>query len=76
MLLGLLFAVYCLSGFDVGSHLSEETRRADKAPRMMVLSLVASFLLGLAFLLAILFSMQARHLSMHTALAWTTPSTH
>ena len=61
VLLGFLFAVYSLSGTDAAVHIAEETKSADRgAPRSLIFSYCANATYGLAFVLAILFSMQAR----------------
>ena len=71
MLLGFLFAVYCLSGTDAAAHIAEETRTADwGAPRSLILSYCANATYGLAFVLAILFSMQARSSSCLCQAVW------
>lgn len=53
---------FTVTGFDACAHMSEETRGADRsAPLAIVLAIGVSAVAGLAYLLAIVFSIQVRH---------------
>ncbi|KAF8589074.1 amino acid transporter [Ramaria rubella] len=55
-LLGLLQSCYTLTGFDAAGHLSEETANAaTSTPRGMVFSVASAGVVGLVFLIALLF---------------------
>ncbi len=54
--LGLLMALYTITGFDASAHMSEETRSASRSSAMgMVMSVVVSVVFGFALLVAITF---------------------
>ncbi|KAL1917435.1 uncharacterized protein VTP21DRAFT_3828 [Calcarisporiella thermophila] len=58
-LIGVLMAQYTLTGYDASAHMTEETKRADVAgPVGMILAVLVSFLVGLFFLIGLLFSVQ------------------
>ena len=58
-LVGMLMAQFTMTGFDACAHMSEETTGADKsAPTAIVISIAASFVAGLAYVLALTFSIQ------------------
>ncbi|GAB4822974.1 hypothetical protein N2152v2_010020 [Parachlorella kessleri] len=58
-ILGLLMSQFTLTGYDASGHLSEETRNAaTTAARGIVLTVMVSFLVGLAYLISITFSIQ------------------
>ncbi|KIJ29119.1 hypothetical protein M422DRAFT_784405 [Sphaerobolus stellatus SS14] len=55
-LLGLLQSCYTLSGFDAAGHISEETANAaSSAPWGMVLAVASAGIVGLVFIIVILF---------------------
>ncbi|KAL1929758.1 hypothetical protein VTP01DRAFT_1896 [Rhizomucor pusillus] len=59
VLLGMVGAAYSQFGFEAGVTVSEETKEADvSAPLAMIMSLVASWFVGLVFLIVLLFSIQ------------------
>lgn len=69
-MLGFLFAVFTVSGYDSAAHMSEETFKADRrAARSMYVSFLVNWTLGLGLLLAILFSLQVNRLQ-----EWSAPS--
>lgn len=56
-LLGLLQSCYTLTGYDAAGHMSEETHRSDRtAPLGMVLGVGFSGLVGLVYIIPLLFS--------------------
>ena len=57
----MLMAQFTFTGFDACAHMSEETVGADKsAPQAIVISIIASFVGGLAYIFALTFSIQVR----------------
>ncbi|KAI6126824.1 amino acid transporter [Pisolithus sp. B1] len=59
VLLGFLQAVYTLEGCETAAQVAEEAERAEfLAPLAVVGSIVGSWLVGLAYMLALLFSVQ------------------
>ena len=59
VLLGFLQAVYTLEGCETAAQVAEEARRAEfLAPLAVVGSIVGSWLIGLAYMLALLFAVQ------------------
>ncbi|KAI6002111.1 hypothetical protein EDD15DRAFT_1581164 [Pisolithus albus] len=59
MLLGFPQAVYTLEGCETAAQVAEEAKRAEfLAPLAVVGSIVGSWLVGLAYVLALLFSVQ------------------
>ena len=57
VLIGTLNALYGFSGYDSGNHLSEETQDAQRAvPQGMIWSCVLTALVGVVFILTMLFS--------------------
>ncbi|GAA6055295.1 hypothetical protein JCM3770_004824 [Rhodotorula araucariae] len=57
---GILLAQYTITGFDASAHMAEETADAGRAaPRGVLISVGASALFGLFYLLSLLFSMQS-----------------
>ncbi|OBZ76216.1 Amino-acid permease BAT1 [Grifola frondosa] len=60
VLLGFLQAVYTLEGCETAAQVAEEARRPEiLAPLAVVGSIVGSWLIGLAYMLALLFSVQS-----------------
>ncbi|KAH7883050.1 amino acid transporter [Phlebopus sp. FC_14] len=60
VLLGFLQAVYTLEGCETAAQVAEEARRAEfLAPLAVIGSIVGSWLVGLAYMLALLFSVQS-----------------
>ncbi|KZT08199.1 amino acid transporter [Laetiporus sulphureus 93-53] len=60
VLLGFLQAVYTLEGCETAAQVAEEAKRAEiLAPIAVVGSIVGSWLIGLAYMLALLFSVQS-----------------
>ncbi|KAF8909728.1 amino acid transporter [Gymnopilus junonius] len=60
VLLGFLQAVYTLEGCETAAQVAEEARRAEfLAPVAVVGSIVGSWIIGLAYMLALLFSVQS-----------------
>ncbi|KAH9903180.1 amino acid transporter [Cubamyces lactineus] len=60
VLLGFLQAVYTLEGCETAAQVAEEAKRAEiLAPLAVVGSIVGSWLIGLAYMLALLFSVQS-----------------
>ncbi|KAK1234512.1 polyamine transporter tpo5, partial [Marasmius sp. AFHP31] len=60
VLLGFLQAVYTLEGSETAGQVAEEAKRAELlAPIAVVASIVGSWLIGLAYMLALLFSVQS-----------------
>ncbi|OSX57506.1 hypothetical protein POSPLADRAFT_1067868 [Postia placenta MAD-698-R-SB12] len=60
VLLGFLQAVYSLEGCETAAQVAEEAQRAEiLAPLAVVGSVVGSWLIGLAYMLALLFSVQS-----------------
>ncbi|KAK7050027.1 polyamine transporter tpo5 [Paramarasmius palmivorus] len=60
VLLGFLQAVYSLEGSETAGQVAEEAKRAEfLAPIAVVSSIVGSWLIGLAYMLALLFSVQS-----------------
>ncbi|KAH9944886.1 amino acid transporter, partial [Amylocystis lapponica] len=60
VLLGFLQAVYTLEGCETAAQVAEEARRAEiLAPLAVVGSIVGSWLIGLVYMLALLFSVQS-----------------
>lgn len=60
VLLGFLQAVYTLEGCETAAQVAEEAKRAEfLAPLAVVGSIVGSWLVGLAYMLALLFSVQS-----------------
>ncbi|KAF9554993.1 amino acid transporter [Agrocybe pediades] len=60
VLLGFLQAVYTLEGCETAAQVAEEARRAEfLAPVAVVGSIIGSWLVGLAYMLALLFSVQS-----------------
>ncbi|CAF3970296.1 unnamed protein product, partial [Rotaria sp. Silwood1] len=56
VLIGLLQAQYCLSGYDAAAHMTEETRKADVAGAWgMIGAVVVSAITGWLFLIAFFF---------------------
>ncbi|KAI0767748.1 amino acid transporter [Fomes fomentarius] len=59
VLLGFLQAVYTLEGCETAAQVAEEAKRAEfLAPLAVVGSIVGSWLIGLAYMLALLFAVQ------------------
>jgi amino acid transporter len=55
-LIGILIALYSYGGFEAGSHLAEETKKANKAaPRGIVFSIVLSFVAGFFIIVGLLY---------------------
>lgn len=70
VLLGFLQAVYTLEGCETAAQVAEEARRAELlAPLAVVGSIVGSWALGLAYMLALLFSVQSIPNVQHTSFA-------
>ncbi|CAL1710337.1 unnamed protein product [Somion occarium] len=60
VLLGFLQAVYTLEGCETAAQVAEETTRAEiLAPLAIVSSIVGSYIVGVVYLLALLFSVQS-----------------
>ncbi|GJE93136.1 amino acid transporter [Phanerochaete sordida] len=60
VLLGFLQAVYTLEGCETAAQVAEEAKRAELlAPLAVVGSIVGSWIIGLAYMLALLFSVQS-----------------
>ncbi|KAL6304632.1 amino acid transporter [Sparassis latifolia] len=60
VLLGFLQAVYTLEGCETAAQVAEEAKRAEfLAPIAVVGSILGSWLIGLAYMLALLFSVQS-----------------
>ncbi|KLO18976.1 amino acid transporter [Schizopora paradoxa] len=60
VLLGFLQAVYTLEGCETAAQVAEEAKRAEiLAPAGIVASIVGSWIIGLAYMLALLFSVQS-----------------
>lgn len=60
VLLGFLQAIYTLEGCETAAQVAEEARRAEfLAPLAVVGSIAGSWLIGLAYMLALLFSVQS-----------------
>ncbi|KZT26005.1 amino acid transporter [Neolentinus lepideus HHB14362 ss-1] len=60
VLLGFLQAVYTLEGCETAAQVAEEAKRAEfLAPLAVVFSILGSWLIGLAYMLALLFSVQS-----------------
>ncbi|PCH36924.1 hypothetical protein WOLCODRAFT_83294 [Wolfiporia cocos MD-104 SS10] len=60
VLLGFLQAVYTLEGCETAAQVAEEAKRAELlAPLAVVGSIAGSWLIGLAYMLALLFSVQS-----------------
>ncbi|KAI0318202.1 amino acid transporter [Amylostereum chailletii] len=60
VLLGFLQAVYTLEGCETAAQVAEEAKRAEVlAPLAVVGSIVGSWLIGLVYMLALLFSVQS-----------------
>ncbi|KAF9477649.1 amino acid transporter [Pholiota conissans] len=60
VLLGFLQAVYTLEGCETAAQVAEEAKRAEfLAPVAVVGSIVGSWIIGLAYMLALLFSVQS-----------------
>lgn len=60
VLLGFLQAVYTLEGCETAAQVAEEAKRAELlAPLAVVGSIVGSWMIGLAYMLALLFSVQS-----------------
>ncbi|KAH9474412.1 Amino-acid permease BAT1-like protein [Psilocybe cubensis] len=60
VLLGFLQAVYTLEGCETAAQVAEEARRAEfLAPVAVVGSIVGSWVVGLAYMIALLFSVQS-----------------
>ncbi|KAG9308306.1 amino acid/polyamine transporter I [Chiua virens] len=60
VLLGFLQAIYTLEGCETAAQLAEEAKRAEiLAPLAVVGSIAGSWLIGLAYMLALLFSVQS-----------------
>lgn len=60
VLLGFLQAVYTLEGCETAAQVAEESRRSELlAPLAIVASIAGSWLVGLVYLLALLFSVQS-----------------
>ncbi|KAI0689336.1 amino acid transporter [Cytidiella melzeri] len=60
VLLGFLQAVYTLEGCETAAQVAEEAKRAEfLAPLAVVGSIVGSWLIGIAYMLALLFSVQS-----------------
>ncbi|EMD36732.1 hypothetical protein CERSUDRAFT_95005 [Gelatoporia subvermispora B] len=60
VLLGFLQAVYTLEGCETAAQVAEEAKRAELlAPAAVVGSIAGSWLIGLAYMLALLFSVQS-----------------
>ncbi|KZW03950.1 amino acid transporter [Exidia glandulosa HHB12029] len=60
VLLGFLQAVYTLEGCETAAQVAEEATRAELlAPLGVVFSIVGSWVIGLAYMLALLFSVQS-----------------
>lgn len=60
VLLGFLQAVYTLEGCETAAQVAEEAKRAEiLAPLAVVGSIVGSWFIGLAYMLALLFSVQS-----------------
>ncbi|PPQ84943.1 LOW QUALITY PROTEIN: hypothetical protein CVT25_004456 [Psilocybe cyanescens] len=60
VLLGFLQAVYTLEGCETAAQVAEEARRAEfLAPVAVVGSIIGSWVVGLAYMLALLFSVQS-----------------
>ncbi|KAJ4482746.1 amino acid transporter [Lentinula lateritia] len=60
VLLGFLQAVYSLEGSETAGQVAEEALRADfLAPMAVVGSIIGSWIIGLAYMLALLFSVQS-----------------
>ncbi|THU84916.1 amino acid transporter [Dendrothele bispora CBS 962.96] len=60
VLLGFLQAVYSLEGSETAGQVAEEAKRAEfLAPIAVVASIVGSWIIGLAYMLALLFSVQS-----------------
>ncbi|KAF7296863.1 Amino acid metabolite permease [Mycena indigotica] len=70
VLLGFLQAVYTLEGCETAAQVAEEAVRAEwLAPLAVVGSIVGSWLIGLAYMLALLFAVQSIPAVQSTALA-------
>ena len=60
VLLGFLQAVYTLEGCETAAQVAEEAKRAEiLAPLAVVGSIVGSWIIGLAYMLALLFAVQS-----------------
>ncbi|KAH8080676.1 amino acid transporter [Cristinia sonorae] len=60
VLLGFLQAVYTLEGCETAAQLAEETTRAEiLAPLAIVFSIVGSYVIGIAYLVTLLFTLQS-----------------
>lgn len=58
-LLGLLMSQFTLTGYDASAHMTEETKNASKSgPHGIIMTVVASFFVGWAYLLSLTFSIQ------------------
>ncbi|KIK65291.1 hypothetical protein GYMLUDRAFT_93955 [Collybiopsis luxurians FD-317 M1] len=70
VLLGFLQAVYSLEGSETAGQVAEEAVRAEfLAPMAIIGSIVGSWIIGLAYMLALLFSVQSIPSIQSTALA-------
>ena len=70
-LIGILCSCWCFVGYDSVAHLIEETKSADVvAGRPMPYAIGASFVTGLAFLLALNLCIQAGLLSSSPSIHW------
>ncbi|OZJ06872.1 hypothetical protein BZG36_00020 [Bifiguratus adelaidae] len=59
ILLGLLQSQYSMTGYDSSAHMTEETKDAQRSgPRSILFSILVTAIAGLAFLLAVTFSVQ------------------
>ncbi|THH27097.1 hypothetical protein EUX98_g7089 [Antrodiella citrinella] len=60
VLLGFLQAIYTLEGCETAAQVAEETSRAEVlAPLAIIFSIVGSYLIGLAYLITLLFTIQS-----------------
>ncbi|KAI8581174.1 hypothetical protein K450DRAFT_279273 [Umbelopsis ramanniana AG] len=59
VLLGLLQSQFSMTGYDSAAHMTEETQNAQRGgPISMLLAILATFVIGLIFLLSLTFSIQ------------------
>ena len=59
VVIGILFPLFALSGYEGGATLSEETENAEvNAPKGLLWALIVSFITGFFFLISVLYAMQ------------------
>lgn len=60
-MIGILTTLYGMSGYEAGSQCSEETQNAQvSAPKGIVNGVIAAILLGLAFYVGVLYSINGQ----------------